>query len=581
HHSDDVAPVATPVEPSLATSPRIAPRVATDPALAAGAFSGHVWSSATKQGIANAQITFVSDAGEATSVDTDASGAFAIEPAAPGRYVIATVAATGYVTFAPEWGTTAMSLVARPGVRITDIALYLAPDVEIVASIVDSTNAAVAGASLSILDGASTDRFMTDDRGEVRFHAAANILVEARHPAFGVGRARVDVTTLMTRHLVIQLAPDASAPGRITGRVVDTAGAPVPASLVRAAHVEAGEMHPRRNTHGDDNGRFVLDGLDAGLHVVWVVCDDCASSRIRATTGDDVTLVVGAGVTIRGRVVEAADGKPVPAFSVQLARPRARRDVNLDERAIIDADGRFQFPGVPAGAFHVRVTAANHAPISVDVEVGTDPPPELVIRLSGGGTIRGSIVDRVTHAGVLGAVVSVDGTVDVGSPVMALGSVAVTDASGAFTLDDVPIGVRSIRAHAEGHHSAMLAGILVDDGSPVGPVELQLAPLADGERPQLDMCGIGARTELGGDAIVITEIVPDGGAQRAGLVVGDAIVAIDGRPTSELGSMQAGLDSLRGIEGTRVVVSIRRGDAGPLSDVSVERRAFRWAGAQP
>lgn len=90
--------------------------------------------------------------------------------------------------------------------------------------------------------------------------------------------------------------------------------------------------------------------------------------------------------------------------------------------------------------------------------------------------------------------------------------------------------------------------------------------------------GIGL-TEDGGRAI-IDEVFADGPAAAAGLLPGDEIVAVDGDPIGE-GGTEAVVESVRGPEGTPVVLTIERDGRGSfdarITRAAVEIPAVTWA----
>ncbi|MBP5687968.1 MAG: S41 family peptidase [Muribaculaceae bacterium] len=71
--------------------------------------------------------------------------------------------------------------------------------------------------------------------------------------------------------------------------------------------------------------------------------------------------------------------------------------------------------------------------------------------------------------------------------------------------------------------------------------------------------GIGVSFQLSNDTIVVIEVIPGGPSDRAGLVAGDRIVAIDEEPcTGNTTDANKVKDKLRGAKGTKVNVSIVR-----------------------
>jgi carboxyl-terminal processing protease len=89
-----------------------------------------------------------------------------------------------------------------------------------------------------------------------------------------------------------------------------------------------------------------------------------------------------------------------------------------------------------------------------------------------------------------------------------------------------------------------------------------------GERSGVGAVGIGV--ELAGIPPLVTEVYPNGPAARAGVLIGDRIVAIDGADATGFGPAAA-LEVINGDEGTDVDVSLRR----PGADAPVEATITR------
>ncbi len=77
------------------------------------------------------------------------------------------------------------------------------------------------------------------------------------------------------------------------------------------------------------------------------------------------------------------------------------------------------------------------------------------------------------------------------------------------------------------------------------------------ERSTGNYGGIGARVDARAGAITVVAPLPNSPAERAGLQIGDQIVAIDGRDTHTW-SLQRAADGLRGPLGSSVVLRVRR-----------------------
>jgi C-terminal processing protease CtpA/Prc len=104
-------------------------------------------------------------------------------------------------------------------------------------------------------------------------------------------------------------------------------------------------------------------------------------------------------------------------------------------------------------------------------------------------------------------------------------------------------------------------------------VDIELAPVLDGEAPRLELAGIGAVLSGRDDALVIGQVLEGGGASEAGLVPGDAVLAVDGVLVTELGFGES-IQRIRGPEGSVVVLRVRRGD-GTVVELRVTRSRVR------
>lgn len=78
--------------------------------------------------------------------------------------------------------------------------------------------------------------------------------------------------------------------------------------------------------------------------------------------------------------------------------------------------------------------------------------------------------------------------------------------------------------------------------------------------------GVGIQFQLMSDTICVVEIVPGGPAERAGMMAGDRILAVDGRPmTGKKITTDDVLSTLRGDKDTKVTLTVRRsGSHKPL-----------------
>jgi hypothetical protein len=360
---------------------------------------------------------------------------------------------------------------------------------------------------------------------------------------------------------------------RIAGRVIDDKGAPIGGAVVHAKPDD--DLHPAAEAESDDEGKFVLAGLDAGKHVLTATHEGRGRAVLSASAGsEDVVIKLPPGGVIAGRVVDAA-GAPVAEFNVAiLAKNGLRRD-EVATVSVIDPEGRFEIDTLPVGDLLVMATAHGFAPsppVPAHAAVNREEQVAVEIRLGRGGTLTGTVVDAQTHAPLEYARVSVEIVEGNGSSALPMGESTITDAQGAFQLTGLAPGRRSITTGAYGHDMAVTAGLNVVEGGVLGPMSIALEPTKPGESPKLELAGIGVQIGAGDDALVIQALIAGGGAAEAGLRPGDAILGVDGVAVVQLGFTEA-IQHLRGPEGTTVLLAVRR--AEQAFETLVYRRKIR------
>jgi C-terminal processing protease CtpA/Prc len=129
----------------------------------------------------------------------------------------------------------------------------------------------------------------------------------------------------------------------------------------------------------------------------------------------------------------------------------------------------------------------------------------------------------------------------------------------------------SITIGAHAFHPKIEAGMTAVDGGDLGPVIIPLTKLADGEKPTLEVVGIGVKLAAEGDTLRVDGVFPDGGGAAAGILPGDHIIAVDGMAVTTLG-LDGAIAKIRGQVGTTVQIGIKRGDQ--VLQLVVERKKF-------
>lgn len=230
--------------------------------------------------------------------------------------------------------------------------------------------------------------------------------------------------------LVYEIPGDLS----ISGRVVDDVDAPQRGILVRTGR---GIVNRQGETNAE--GFYELRDLSPGVYEVTAESISWTGPqwvKLEAEAGQtDADFVFPRTGTIRGRVVEAATGEPIPAFEVMVP-PGVFRWTGFQ-----DIEGRFEIGALLPGERSIYARAEGYA-------AGSSKP----VTLASGATLEdiivalekaGSISVRVLGpdgAPVRDAVVGADGAMP------SFGEVPRTDGNGTFRIGDARPGLQTIHA---------------------------------------------------------------------------------------------------------------------------------------
>lgn len=343
-------------------------------------------------------------------------------------------------------------------------------------------------------------------------------------------------------------------------RVVDDRGYPLDRTEIHASSLSADEPLTR-TLFSDDVGEAELPHARA-LPLRFVLLRTGKAPAVfqieRAPAVLVLTLVDALAAV--GRVVDRHGS--VEGAELTLMTPTGSKKVRTD------AAGEFRFEELAVTEARLLVMAKGRVPLERDVVVEGDSrrPVDLgTFELDLGGSAQGRVLDANGEP-VAGARVA-PGRVPTYLPLGPLPpGIAATDAKGEFLLEDLPAGKTVIEAYKAGYGRELVSGIEIRAGEVNSRVEIKLY-----EDPEVDLTEAGTTGSLAvtlsddmssGRRIVVFVHVPLGGeAQRAGILGGDMLLAVNGRP-------------IRSIE------QARRAFNGPLSEDFVVELArapdMRW-----
>ncbi len=208
---------------------------------------------------------------------------------------------------------------------------------------------------------------------------------------------------------------------RVSGRVIDAAGAPVAGAMVQLL---GGPV--AYNESSGKEGRFSFDRVSAGRYVLWTqpprnrkpqsstaderiawlntffpgVADAQAATRLVVRAGSelwnqDIRLLSAPVHRVRGTVFDAS-GSPVPRTRVTLGANQgiSFRDEDRETYTATDADGNFEFPDVNDGVWRLSAEADTLRAFTVEAMTGHDLE-RVQLPLSPPFTLRGNVVREI------------------------------------------------------------------------------------------------------------------------------------------------------------------------------------------
>jgi hypothetical protein len=269
--------------------------------------------------------------------------------------------------------------------------------------------------------------------------------------------------------LLVRLSPVS----RISGRVFDEYGSPVPRARVVAVREPGGPGGEGVAGPLDEDGGFVVENVAPGGYTLAVAASGFLPGRrqgIVVAEGKDtegVEVVLRKGGAVEGRVV-TADGRPVARAEVRVMPSQEAGNPWLAAFGLAEAttgeDGSYRLEGVAEGTRSVSAERSGHprAVLALEIRPGTN---HLDFQLTDGREVSGRVVDTAGRP-VPGAAVSLFSTAGVWP--------ATTAPDGGFQISGVPDGAYRLVAEKAGWASARSAEELRVAGGAVTGIELRL-----------------------------------------------------------------------------------------------------------
>jgi len=358
--------------------------------------------------------------GQATS---GRDGRFALGNLRPGPYTVA----GSHEDFAPA---TTERIRVEAGATRGDVRIVMWPGAELTGRVVDERGRGLESIPVELRAPEERLPRMTVSASDGSFSfggVRGEVTVTALPYDLPPSRATVTVEDdgLVTLELVL-----GTSLYTMHGRVVDERGFGVGGALITVSSKDP-QTPTRRSAKSDADGTFAVPALPEPPYSLRAEHPAFSQSRLPEVEDvDEVRVVMFAGVTVLGEIIDDWTGDGLPDARVRLVGP-----MQADTKS--RGDGTFVFRQLPTGTYDVTLTHADYETqtrrVVVEAPRYVDRPQELErVRLVPGGVVEGEVVDA-NGVPVAGAEVTWDDP-------PRWDRAALTDARGAFQLRGVPAG---------------------------------------------------------------------------------------------------------------------------------------------
>ena len=412
---------------------------------------------------------------------TDAQGKYRFDHLLPGTAVVFVEAST--------FSRHALHAVVIQKTGTTEIAkIVLHPAAAIDGTVADSAGKAISGALVSGNSPNNHEQGETDASGHYRltgFAPGERLFVRAEAAGHAPARREIQAPAAGVSFTL-------SSDGTLVGRVSDAAsGNPLTTfsiGRIRAAgpgRFGGGPNGAQEEEIHSPDGNFELPDVPPGT---WTFTASASGHQTQTLSAieigegartERIAFELKAGLSLTGHVVEAESGTPVPDATVQASSPGsgpnpfARLGLSGGgPTAVTEADGSFRLDDLSPGSLVVTAQDDFHVPGQLTVDPAAQN--DVVLKLSGGGSISGGVISSDGKSPAAGAQVTL---IAEGNPQMAVllapQNPTTADSSGGFLFDHLAAGRYALRA-ASGSASSPSVETVLNPGQAQAGVVISL-----------------------------------------------------------------------------------------------------------
>jgi protocatechuate 3,4-dioxygenase beta subunit len=491
---------------------------------------------------------------------SDVDGDFRLFPVTPGR-VRLIVRHDSYVE------TVSDPVSIEPGAEAR-IKVVMLEGASLIGRVLDDRDFPVAGAriELSATKGVSRHSLFTRADGTFEFKAVPSsvLLSLARpdNPVEFVLRKTLDLGNESRREIELRLPPAREAV-EITLSADRQA---IDLAQVVAISLDV-EVPLKKTLFSDQQGHVVIPdaaGLPLRLIVETPGFADYQQTFEQAPKTLEIELQ--RGVWAQGKLTAVRGRQAVAGASITVLAHGQRHTTHSDSL------GEYELRDLNPGEITLLVAHPEYANHEQKITVSGTGRPDRAFDLP--------TIDLVVGGSVHGVVVDADGNPVSGARVAAGGlpaflpagelppGMARTNGQGEFTLSNLAPGAVTLHAQAvnkgRGHVEAAIS-----EGQTTSDVRLVLQPAAETETGQTGGVAVTMSEAVAGQ-VMIEQVAAHSEAERAGLQVGDRVLAVEGQPVASISDARA---RLSGNAGTDALIELQRG--GSIFKLRVTREQLR------
>jgi hypothetical protein len=381
-----------------------------------------------------------------------------------------------------------------------------------------------------------------DAEGTCRFDdLPANVPLRAEISVSGRDARQVDAPLSLSPGQVLEREWRMGSGCELTGRVIDSEGAPAPGISIWLVKSAGGNIRrfdrfsleaKERRTKSKGDGVYEFADVDLGSWLIGPGPEDKQSSiaafpeivevpAAASKVEHDIRVV--RGLFIHGRVVDSTDS-PEPHAFILASMNETKWFVNANGKE----DGTFELGPLVPGEYLVHAMAVMREDASSEPISAKAGDTDVVLKLRAGGSISGRVVDSRTSDALPAEVVLCQQ-----GPGAEYLSMQRTNEDGSFRSAGLPAGTYDVTARTIDGRIGRQLGIVVRAGAESADVVIELLPGAKLNIRYEATSGYGQMHVRCGDSLIAGDGIAAGSMKTVVVPAGHVIVELMSPPQSQ------------------------------------------------